>query len=106
MDLMALVNDIKSFPGITRKKTISEVINFFPKFSMAKVLASDTALRVAIQAVEIFAGHGCMKDGPVEKCVRDSITFLHSDGANPVLRLRIASLIGGPAPKPAQPPAR
>jgi putative methanogenesis marker protein 2 len=40
MSLKALVDDIRQFPGVTRKHTISEVINFFPKYSHAKILAS------------------------------------------------------------------
>jgi putative methanogenesis marker protein 2 len=40
MNLNDLVSDIKAYPGITRKKTISSVINFFPKISSCKVHAS------------------------------------------------------------------
>ncbi len=61
---MALVNDIKSFPGITRKKTISEVINFFPKFSSAKVLASygeDAAVVEWDDRVLLLAADGIMQ---------------------------------------------
>ncbi len=64
MDLMALVNDIKSFPGITRKKTISEVISFFPKFSSAKVLASygeDAAVVEWDDRVLLLAADGIMQ---------------------------------------------
>ena len=40
MKLNDLVSDLKGYPGITRKKAISSVINFFPKVSSSKVLAS------------------------------------------------------------------
>ncbi len=40
MKLNDLVSDLKGYPGITRKKSISSVINFFPKVSSSKVLAS------------------------------------------------------------------
>jgi uncharacterized protein len=40
MKLNDLVSDLKRYPGITRKKTISSVIDFFPKVSSSKVLAS------------------------------------------------------------------
>ena len=40
MSLNDLVFDLKGYPGITRKKAISSVINFFPKVSSSKVLAS------------------------------------------------------------------
>ncbi len=40
MDLDRLVAEIKNYPGVTRKKTISSVINFFPRVSPSKVLAA------------------------------------------------------------------
>lgn len=40
MELNDLVESLKNFPGVTRKKSISSVINFFPKQSYSKVLAS------------------------------------------------------------------
>jgi putative methanogenesis marker protein 2 len=40
MDLSALVESLRNFPGVTRKKSISTVINFFPKQAYTKVLAS------------------------------------------------------------------
>ncbi|HEY3419667.1 MAG TPA: methanogenesis marker 2 protein [Methanomassiliicoccales archaeon] len=40
MTLSDLVSDLRGYPGITRKKAISSVINFFPKVSSSKVLAS------------------------------------------------------------------
>lgn len=66
-----------------------------PLTSLAKVFASETAVKVAIQAMEIFGGFGIMRDGPVEKCVRDALTFLHSDGTNQIHRMRAAQLIAG-----------
>lgn len=40
MELKDLVEALRNFPGVTRKKSISSVINFFPKQSCYKVLAS------------------------------------------------------------------
>ncbi len=40
MDLRALIADIRAHPGITRKKTISEVLDFFPLAQADNVLAS------------------------------------------------------------------
>ncbi|TFG57511.1 MAG: methanogenesis marker 2 protein [Methanomassiliicoccus sp.] len=40
MDLNSLVEALKNFPGVTRKKSISSIINFFPKQSYTKILAS------------------------------------------------------------------
>lgn len=32
MDLQALAEKLRKYPGVTRKRTISEVIGFFPSF--------------------------------------------------------------------------
>ncbi len=40
MELKGLVESLRNFPGVTRKKSISSVINFFPKQACSKVLAS------------------------------------------------------------------
>ena len=72
--------------------------------SMAKVYASEVAHRVAVQAAEIFGGMGIMAEAPVEKLVRDALTFLHSDGTNQIHRVRMGRLLdrkAAPAPSPA-----
>ncbi len=60
---------------------------------MAKVIASEMAVRVCITAMEVFGGYGYMRDLPMEKHVRDALSFLHSDGTNQMNRLRAASLL-------------
>ena len=61
--------------------------------TMAKVIASETAKRVAVQALEIHGGYGATKDLPMEKYVRDAVTFSHSDGTNQALRVKTAALL-------------
>jgi alkylation response protein AidB-like acyl-CoA dehydrogenase len=62
--------------------------------SAAKLFASDAAVRVCLSAMEIHGGISIMyRDSPVEKCLRDCLSFLHSDGAQDSHRLRIADLI-------------
>ncbi len=56
--------------------------------SLAKVFVSERAFEVTRKAMEVFGGMGYMRDAPVEKLWRDAASFLHSDGANQVLRLR------------------
>jgi alkylation response protein AidB-like acyl-CoA dehydrogenase len=61
--------------------------------SAAKVVAADTAVRVCLSAMEIFGGLAIMyRDTSVEKCLRDCLSFLHSDGAQDTHRLRIAEI--------------
>jgi butyryl-CoA dehydrogenase len=59
--------------------------------AMAKVFASDAAMKVAIDAVQIFGGYGYMRDYPVEKMLRDAKILQIYEGTNQVLRNDIAS---------------
>jgi alkylation response protein AidB-like acyl-CoA dehydrogenase len=59
--------------------------------AMAKVFASDAAIKVAIDAVQIFGGYGYMRDYPVEKMLRDAKILQIYEGTNQVLRNDIAS---------------
>jgi alkylation response protein AidB-like acyl-CoA dehydrogenase len=57
---------------------------------MAKVFASDTAMRVTTDAVQILGGVGYMRDYPVEKMMRDAKIMQIYEGTNQVLRNVIA----------------
>jgi butyryl-CoA dehydrogenase len=59
--------------------------------SMAKVLASDTAMKVTTDAVQIFGGYGYMREYPVEKMMRDAKITQIYEGTNQIQRLVIAS---------------
>ncbi|MDA0999067.1 MAG: acyl-CoA/acyl-ACP dehydrogenase [bacterium] len=67
--------------------------NDYSMAPMAKVFASQAAFDVAKEAMELFGGHGYMKDLPMEKYFRDAASFLHSDGVNDVLLVRAARLL-------------
>ena len=58
--------------------------------SMCKLLASETAMYVTTEAVQIFGGYGYVKDYPVEKLFRDAkITEIY-EGTSEVQRMVIA----------------
>ncbi|MDD5095441.1 MAG: acyl-CoA dehydrogenase family protein [Dehalococcoidia bacterium] len=59
--------------------------------AMAKVFASDMAMRVTTDAVQIFGGPGYMRDYPVEKMMRDAKIIQIYEGTNQVLRNDIIS---------------
>ena len=58
--------------------------------AMAKVFASDVAMKVTTDAVQICGGTGYMKDYPVEKMMRDAKITQIYEGANQILRNAIA----------------
>jgi butyryl-CoA dehydrogenase len=64
--------------------------NFTEESAMAKVFASDTAMKVTTDAVQICGGAGYMKDYPVEKMMRDAKITQIYEGSNQVLRNAIA----------------
>ena len=59
--------------------------------SQAKAFAADTAMKAAIQAVQIFGGYGFMKDYPVEKLMRDAKIVQIYEGTSEIQRLVIAA---------------
>jgi len=68
----------------------SEVKSFTEESAMAKVFASDVAMKVATDAVQICGGAGYMKDYPIEKMMRDAKITQIYEGSNQVLRNAIA----------------
>jgi hypothetical protein len=58
--------------------------------SMAKLFASETAVRVANEAVQVHGGYGFIKDYPVEKFYRDSKLMTIGEGTSEVQRLVIS----------------
>jgi len=58
--------------------------------AMAKVFATDTAMKVTTDAVQVFGGAGYMRDYPVEKMMRDAKINQIYEGTNQVLRNVIA----------------
>jgi hypothetical protein len=58
--------------------------------SMAKMYASDAAMRVATDAVQIYGGAGYSRDNPVERFMRDAKGAQIYEGTNQIHRLVIA----------------
>jgi hypothetical protein len=58
--------------------------------SMAKLYASEAAVEVALEAVQIHGGYGYVKEYPVERYLRDSKLGTIGEGTSEVQRLVIA----------------
>jgi hypothetical protein len=58
--------------------------------AMAKLFASETAMDVTTQAVQVFGGYGYMRDYPVEKLMRDAKATEILEGTNEIQRVLIA----------------
>ena len=57
--------------------------------SMAKLFASDTAMEVTIEAVQVLGGYGYVADYPVERMMRDAKITQIYEGTNEIQRLVI-----------------
>ena len=55
--------------------------------SMAKFIASDTAMKVTTDAVQIMGGYGYMKEFPVERMMRDAKLTQIYTGTNQIMRV-------------------
>jgi butyryl-CoA dehydrogenase len=54
--------------------------------SMCKVMATDMAMKVTVDAVQVLAGHGYMREYPVEKMMRDAKILQIYEGTNQIQR--------------------
>jgi len=63
--------------------------------SMAKLAASNAAVRTARRAVEIFGGNGYMKDYAVERILRDAQMYTIGEGTSEIQRMVIARELTG-----------
>jgi alkylation response protein AidB-like acyl-CoA dehydrogenase len=60
--------------------------NYSEESASAKVFASDVAMKVTIDAIQVMGGAGYMRDYPVEKMMRDAKITQIYEGSNQVLR--------------------
>ena len=64
--------------------------DFSKESAMCKVFASDTAMKVTVDAVQVLGGYGYMKEYPVEKKMRDAKITQIYEGTNQIQRNVIA----------------
>ncbi len=67
--------------------------DFAMESSMAKVVGSDVAMSVSLDAVQVFGGYGYMRDYPVEKMLRDAKILQIYEGTNQIQRNEIAQAL-------------
>jgi butyryl-CoA dehydrogenase len=71
----------------------SKGLNYSKESAMAKLFASETAMRVTTQSVQIHGGYGYTREFPVERMMRDAkITEIY-EGTSEIQRLVIGATI-------------
>jgi alkylation response protein AidB-like acyl-CoA dehydrogenase len=67
-----------------------------PTAMAARTIASDMAIRVTADMIQVFGGYGISKESPVEKFYRDAKLLQIMDGTNEMVSLKAADeLVGG-----------
>lgn len=54
--------------------------------AMAKVMATDAAMKITVDAIQLMGGYGYMKEYPLEKMMRDAKLFQIYEGTNEIQR--------------------
>lgn len=65
--------------------------NYSKESAMCKTFASDVAMKVTVDAVQLLGGYGYMREYPVEKMMRDAKITQIYEGTNQIQRSIIAS---------------
>lgn len=65
-------------------------VRFTQLASMAKLFATDTAMQVTTDALQIFGGYGYIKEFPLERYMRDAKATQIYEGTNQIQRVVIA----------------
>lgn len=68
---------------------------FSREAAIAKCYASDMAMQVTVDAVQVFGGYGYIRDYPVEKLMRDAKIYQIFEGTNEILHVVIANRVLG-----------
>jgi alkylation response protein AidB-like acyl-CoA dehydrogenase len=69
-------------------------VPFGKEASMAKLYASEIAVKAAVEAVQIHGGYGYTKEYPVERFFRDVKLYTIGEGTSEVQRMVIAKKLG------------
>ncbi len=69
--------------------------------AISKVFASDVAMKVTTEAVQVFGGYGYMRDYPIEKFMRDAKITQIYEGTNQIQRVVISRALVREASKHA-----
>jgi butyryl-CoA dehydrogenase/acyl-CoA dehydrogenase len=62
----------------------------------AKCFASDTAMRITTDAVQLLGGYGYVKEFPLERMFRDAKVTQLYEGTNQILRVVMSRQLLGP----------
>ncbi|MCB2199944.1 acyl-CoA dehydrogenase family protein [bacterium] len=89
-DMSTEVEAARAMLYATARMIDGGVKSYSRESAQCKVYASDVAMKVTTDAVQIFGGYGYMRDYPVEKYMRDAKITQIYEGTNQIQRMVIA----------------
>jgi len=90
-DMATQIEAARALVYATARMVDAGAKNISKESAMCKLFASDVAMKVTIDAVQIFGGYGYMRDYPVEKYMRDAKITQIYEGTSQIQRVVIAS---------------
>jgi alkylation response protein AidB-like acyl-CoA dehydrogenase len=90
-DMATKLEAARALVYATARMIDSGAKKFSKESAMCKCYASDMAMQVTTDAVQILGGYGYMKEYPVEKMMRDAKITQIYEGTNQIQRIVIAS---------------
>lgn len=90
-DMATQIEAARALVYATARMVDAGVKNVAKESAMAKLFASDVAMKVTVDAVQIFGGYGYMREYPVEKYMRDAKITQIYEGTNQIQRNVIAA---------------
>ena len=89
-DMATQIEAARALVYATARMIDAGITNVSKESAMAKVFASDMAMRATTDAVQVMGGYGYMKEYPVEKMMRDAKILQIYEGTNQIQRNIIA----------------
>ncbi|MET7400740.1 acyl-CoA dehydrogenase family protein [Dactylosporangium sp. NPDC005572] len=78
-----------------------EGLPYAKEAAVAKLVATDNAMRVTTDAVQIFGGYGYTRDFPVERYMREAKVMQIFEGTNQIQRVVISRALSAAAGRPS-----
>jgi alkylation response protein AidB-like acyl-CoA dehydrogenase len=92
-DMATQIEAARALVFQTAKMVDAGIKSYAKESAMCKYFASDVAMKVTTDAVQILGGYGYMKEYPVEKMMRDAKILQIYEGTNQIQRSIVAANI-------------
>lgn len=89
-DMATPIAAARALTYCTAMKIDGGMKSFAKEAAMSKLCASDVAMQVTVDAIQVYGGYGYMREYPVEKLLRDAKILQIYEGTNQIQRNTIA----------------